>query len=240
VLVVAFTLLAIPLFYQVRADAKDSRETAKNTVLSRFFRDVAKNLRDNPPEDLQVEDAWQQWQEENPNCGSECDPTADPDGDGIPNRDEVNQGRNPYCNEEREGRQYCAGQPNEPPPVQNATQALNDVLWEGTLGPGQEDSFAVKPLVPNYDRWEVNWELSGFSGVSNTYRVRLLDANSVVFCCAQRTLDFLATSDRSGQTLERPGVPPSGASYRVDVETDALNGSWAILIRGVRAAADAA
>lgn len=234
VLAVAFVLLSVPLFYQVRADAADGRAEARNTFLSKMFRDVAKDIAKKPPEDLQVEDAWQQWQEQNPNCGSECDPDADADGDGMSNKDEIANKRNPACNEEKEGKEYCAGQPTVPPVVQNQTKALDDTLFEKTnVNAGFTEDFSVAAVAPEYDRWIVAYGVTGYQGV-NGYTVRLEDEAGESFCCDARNPEFLQDADSAESTLQGTSLPPSGATYTIRLDSQALQGQWYILVRGIR------
>lgn len=232
ILAVAFTLVSVPLFYQVRADAAESRETAKSTFLSKLFRDIARDLKQKPPEDLQVEDAWEKWQDENPDCGAACDPEADPDGDGVSNRDEVEQGRNPLCNEEKEGTEYCAGQPKGPPPV-NETKALDDILYDDSLGAQGQDSFDVDLVVPDYDRWVVSWSLTGYQGFGS-YDLLIQDEDGNVVWRTSNNVDILTGQDSGSETLDGEEMPASGANYTIRVQSEAFQGDWAILIRGLR------
>ncbi len=110
-LLIAFFLLMLPMFSQVKADTRDSLKEAKNTSLYKFSRELAKDFK--PPEDLentQVEDYWDDYQEQardaNPDCPA-CNPEADADGDNMTNKEEVEQGRNPLCHEEQYGVEYC-------------------------------------------------------------------------------------------------------------------------------------
>lgn len=110
-LLIAFFLLMLPMFTQVKNDTRDSLKEAKNTSLYKFSRELAKDFK--PPEDLentQVEDYWDDYQEQardaNPDCPA-CNPEADADGDNMTNKEEVEQGRNPLCHEEQYGVEYC-------------------------------------------------------------------------------------------------------------------------------------
>jgi hypothetical protein len=234
ILAVAFILVSVPLFYQVRADAAESRETAKSTFLSKFFRDVAHDMKAN--ENLQVEDAWQKWQEEHPDCGPECDPKADPDGDGVPNQEEVERGRNPNCNEEKEGEDYCKGRPEQPPPA-NAPEPLDDILFEKVDARASvEYSFHVATGKPNYDRWEITWSVTGYQGFGD-YQVILRDGQgSTLGCCASDSVDGFPLSDQDDGrgTLDGSRVPPSGADYSIQVDSSAFQGTWHLVVRGVR------
>jgi hypothetical protein len=108
---IAFFLLMLPMFSQVKADTRESLKEARSTALYKWARDMSKDFK--PPEDLentQVEDYWDDYQKEardaNPECPA-CNPDSDADGDNVTNKDEVEQGRNPLCNEEKYGHEYC-------------------------------------------------------------------------------------------------------------------------------------
>lgn len=108
-LFLAFTLLAVPLFSQVKADTRESVKQAPDTLLSQWAREVSQNFQPDKP--TQVEDAWgDQAREENPNCGAECDPDGDLDGDGVSNKEELERGTNPACNEDEYGEETCRQQ----------------------------------------------------------------------------------------------------------------------------------
>lgn len=107
---VMFFLLMLPMFSQVKADTRESLKEAKSTLMAQWMRDARTQLK---PEDLQeaeVEDYWaQEAQKHNPDCAN-CNADDDRDGDGVSNGDEYRQGRNPSCNEEKYGHEYCRGQ----------------------------------------------------------------------------------------------------------------------------------
>lgn len=241
ILAVAFILLSVPLFYQVRRDAADSKDTANSTFLSKYFREMAKTLKNKPPDDLQVEDAWQKWQDDHPNCGAACDPNGDPDGDGLTNKQEVEQGRNPNCNEEKEeaihGKGYCAGQPDQPKPGPNqTTPAMDIVLYRKTnAAQGFQDSFDVQRVQPDFDRWNVTWSVSGYQGVGGQYAWIVTDPNNKDRCCHATTVSLLQSSNHDQQTLEGSDRPAGGAHYSIRLDAgNAVGGSWSVEIHGVR------
>ncbi|MBI2078505.1 MAG: hypothetical protein HYT80_09085 [Euryarchaeota archaeon] len=139
VLFVILFLLMLPMFTQVKADARESAKEAKSTVLSKLFRQIAKDLKPEDVGDEEIEDYWARYgneaKEKDPNCGAACDPDADADGDGVSNKDEVKNGTNPKCNEKEKGEEFCKDiDPFTPVDPENQTKAfaydyLGTIFW---------------------------------------------------------------------------------------------------------------
>lgn len=239
ILLVAFTLLAGPLFFQVRADAQNDRTQAKSTLLSKFFRENFK-----PNDDVEVQDYWGDYQKDNPCSGPECNPKGDLDGDGVTNEDELREGRNPDCNEDTEPYEgYCRGQdqPPGPKPEPNATKALNDELFKrdgitySSSNPFST-SFNVPRKVPDYDRWVVSWNVTQYSGFGG-YTVEIRGFDETGYCCAQDSGPggLLGSTDSGQETITGEDVPPSGASYTISIDAGpTVEGRFDLLVRGVR------
>lgn len=236
-LLVVFSLLGVPLFYQVRADAQTSQEEASDTFFSKFFRDLVKRLKDHPDEDVEIEDAWaQRARELNPDCGAACDPGGDLDGDGMSNKDELDAGRNPACNETDQGDEYCRGQPDDHPPTNSTSPAPSSLLdtllyYRSNAKSGQEESFSVAEVSPAYDRWEVYWNVTDYR-VGTQYTVALVDDSSGArLCCRSVDTTPVTISDRGRETV----IPaPSPGTHRIRVDSDALDGTWELTVRALR------
>lgn len=217
ILIVAFTLLGIPLFYQVRADAQTSRDQAGNTLLSKLFNKAAQEFQ--PPDDLDVEDARA--------------PNADPDKDGLTNRQEEAQGRNPTCNEEKEGAAKCEDKQDSA--ANQSWPELNDELYyEPTGGSSLSEEFSVAaPEGPYYDRWKVYWNVTNYQSTADFKVVVEHTDNATQFCCATTGTTILRREYAESTTLSPP--PPPG-SYRIRVvpEGTVLSGTWELTIRGLR------
>ncbi len=242
-LLIAFTLLSVPLFFQARADAREDQSRVKNTTLAKFFDKVAKQIRGEDVNPENVEDYWGDYQKENPCTGPECNPDGDLDGDGMGNQAELEAGRNPDCNEETEEQEhwkgYCAGDPKPPGTGGNQTGALDDILFNKTgLSINFNNPFDVSSVSPNYDKWEVSWRVTGYQGTGYTVRIRGEDGATV--CCdrdsAVSTLLVGNQEDSGFDQVTGANVPPSGASYSLRIEGDSTttSGSWSVTVRGIR------
>lgn len=156
-LFLAFTLLAVPLFSQVKADTRESVKQAPDTLLSQWARGVSQELMPDKP--VQVEDAWgEQAKEQNPNCGVECDPDGDLDGDGVSNKEELERGTNPACNEKEYGEEFCRQQDDKfnvtTPDDENNTVPFRKMLLNETWSTNQ--GFETYPFTTEnltYDRF---------------------------------------------------------------------------------------
>lgn len=235
VLLSAFTLLSVPMFMQLREDSADAVPKAKSTVLSQWFAKLAKQLKDQKLDDKeQVEDYWgQQAQKNNPNCGANCDPNGDLDGDGMSNADEVRQGRNPACNEEKYGDDYCKGADRfnvttPPPDVTARRDLLLDRTFVYSSGSTLSESFAANY---NYTRIDVYVNASGYQGIK--WQVIVDPPSGTPGGCAvpgdanphlTATLFPMQTCD---WTDARAGT------HAARVDTTAVAGQWNVRVYGV-------
>lgn len=257
-LLIAFFLLMLPMFSQVKADTRDSLKEARNTALYKFSNDVAKNFK--PPEDLentQVEDYWDEYQEQardaNPDCPA-CNPDADADGDGLSNKEEVEQGRNPLCNEEEYSVEYCQNaDPNnltDPEDVlervprvflQNITFTRDNCTGTGGL-PGIQQScdtwfFEVQS---NFTRIEAFLNFTGFQG--SNWNVQMSsdeDGNYAEegFWSGSRPITGGSSpSEGSGTAEILPSAPTRHrATFTLSGDpTTGTGGTWTILVYGIR------
>lgn len=240
-LLAALVLFSGPLFHQVRADARDEKDQVKTTWGHKVGNEIAKWIDKDALKDAQVDDAWGEWQKNNEDCGPPCDPDGDLDNDGMTNREEIQQGRNPNCNEDVEGADVCAGKnpnPTEEPPVPPPIPAKDDLLYSIQQAPVDHfDSFTVTALDPEYDRWIVSWELRQYQGFDG-YRIIIDDEEGQTWCCDFVTTELLQSDDSGSRVLEGDDLPPSGADYTIQVSSNAFEGQWDLSVRGVRDAVE--
>jgi hypothetical protein len=219
-LLIAFALLAIPVFTQVKADTLDSVKQAPDTLLSQWSRDMAQNFRPDDVSDIEVEDAWyDRARQENPDCGPACAPEGDPDGDGVTNQEELENGTNPMCNENEYGDEYCAGVENDTnvtkPDDPNATQRYEAVLyqytWEGDQVPEEMLGFDSRDLQFDYFIIYMNatWGSAG-------YNVEISDEEGAVVFVRSEDTDPLGTGG---------GGQEAGVAEKYDAP---LNGSYTV------------
>lgn len=186
VLFVAFFLLMLPMFSQVKADTRNSLSEAKNTVMWQWSRDLAKNFKPDNLEDTEVEDYWADYGEEaqrqNPDCGADCGPDGDPDGDGVSNADEVREGRNPMCNEDELGHDTCknADQFNETTPDDVLDRVPVVLLANETMTYGQYCQASLPsttcrsftfPVNESFGRIDLYLNVTQFQGNGWTFNV---------------------------------------------------------------------
>jgi hypothetical protein len=128
-----------------------------------------------------------------------------------------------------------AGQPNTPPPTPNSTAALNDLLYEVENAPaGHSANFRVAEVRPNYDRWRIEWTLTGYSGLGS-YSIALRDEDGNRLCCPPRNIGIFQSSDSQTIVLDGESVPPSGFTYSISVEAGSFDsGAWTIRVYGQR------
>lgn len=193
-LVIAFFLLMLPMFSQVKADTRESLHEAKNTSMWKWTRDLQKSFKDANLEDTEVEDYWDEYREQaeqaNPEgCGDTCNPDGDPDGDGVNNSDEVEQGRNPACNEEKLGHDFCQGQdkfnvtkPDDVPEKLRRVQLANFTIRLSDCGAGfpiggvqcpetqffANDTFSAIEIIVN---------ITDYEGFNTAVQIRDPDGN---------------------------------------------------------------
>lgn len=241
ILLSVFTLLSVPLFFQVKADAGDDKDSVKTTWGNQFFREMIRNFKDAP--DAEVEDADAAWadylEETGQNCegnDAACDPTGDLDGDGVSNRDELKAGTNPNCNEDVEGKEVCEGRdPTEDPPAN--VSALNDVLYSAQgVQSGFQDSFVVNAVTPYYDLWRVEWAVTGYQGFGG-FQIIIEDEIGTNVCCESDNVNFPQDNTGEGnQSLVGEDLPGPG-NYTIRVESGfAVQGTWDLVVHGVRIA----
>lgn len=218
-LFLAFTLLAVPLFSQVKADTRESVKQAPDTLLSQWARDVSQNLQ--PDEPTQVEDAWgQQAREENPNCGAECDPSGDLDGDGVSNKDELDQGRNPACSEDEYGEDYCRQQTDQfnvtKPDDENSTtpfrKALIVVNWSL-----QDDGPASYTFDTEGISYDALWFYMNATYGNSGYQVEVYDAEETLIWEEQNDQEPLVDDQREEPPKEGNWSDPADGEYRIDL-----------------------
>lgn len=262
-LFVVFTLLSIPLFYQVRSDALDSRQEAKETTLAKFFYDILKAFKE-PPPDAQFEDFnYNKWRSmQDPEC-TNCGENDDQDGDGISNKEEADQGRNPNCNEDDEGFDVCQGKlqtetpttdpsgSGPPPPITYYAKELfhgTNIFLDGSqiLFP---ENVTAPPGTANYDRWDVYWNRTSsntqFGSSSGwAYRVEVVgESDGVMYCCSDVQVGPLEIPQQfmseSIPDTEFSILPPLGG-YGVRIVTTPGFGqplesyAWDVTIIGIR------
>ena len=156
-LLVAFFLLMLPMFTQVKQDTRDSLKEARNTSLYKFSNELMKDIK--KPSDLddtQVEDYWDEYQKEareaDPDCPA-CNPDADADGDGMSNKEEVEKNRNPLCNEEEKGVEHCQNvddKVEDPLPPPGVPVLLYNITF--TAG-GNCSNFQFQPFGGSCGTW---------------------------------------------------------------------------------------
>lgn len=222
---VVFTLLAAPIFYQEADDYDASKDTAKNTFFSKFFRDLVKNMKGESNPDVDVEDYWGELQRQNPNCGPECDPEGDLDGDGVKNADELKNGTNPACNEEELGAEYCRSQ-DPYHNVQNQTQThlppRTDILFsdEFSFSNPPEKEFTTNKSIP-YHEWVVFVNATNYSGFYYRVVIENKSSNSVVCCEEQQRIEVTGTTINEPKQRFEPA--PAHGTYRVRFPSDDNN-----------------
>lgn len=237
VLLAAFTLLTVPMFMQFREDTADAMPKAKDTALSKMFRDLSKQFKDQKLDpDEQIEDAWMQQAEEySQNCqGSACTAEGDLDGDGKSNADELRDGTNPACDESQWGDDYCRNAdrfnvttPAEPPRIPLRKVLLFNRTFTYTQGQNtMSDFFQVREV---YRTIEVYLNMTSFQGFS--WQVRVAHADPGKDCTRSNNNAFLAGPSASDSCFIE--APPLG-SYRVEVTTNvATAGTWHVMAYGV-------
>lgn len=251
-LLVAFFLLMLPMFSQVKADTRESLKEAKNTSLYKWSRDIAKDFK--PPEDLentQVEDYWDDYQEQareaNPDCPA-CNPDADADGDNVTNKDEVEQGRNPLCNEDEYSVEYCqnADKNNITDPDDVLAKVprvpLANLTWSAPedCSPGLlvEETCPLPFWANNTFRSiEAYLNVSGYQGFSWSL-VLMHETGSVPWeesgCWGSSTPP---TSPVTCSGTRRAESPPMG-NYTANLELSGgatgVQGTWNLMVYGIR------
>lgn len=257
ILLVVFTLVAVPLFHQVRKDVNEERYTAKNTPVMKFIRDLGRDM--NPPDDLEVEDAqFQEWQEKNPECGAKCDPNGDIDGDNKTNKQEIDEGTNPACNEREKGKEYCQGQSTDPPPPDpdnpgNVTEiAVTDTILSVDNGQADSEHPFDSPMPirysddtpnPYYHRWLISWQLSNYRGIFS-YTVYIVDANETIVFEEVRNMGVGSSTDSFQDEVDAVAEGLVNGQYRLRIDTQdpasgpTVQGDWDITIRATRDGTD--
>jgi hypothetical protein len=253
-LFVAFFLLMLPMFTQVKQDTRDSMKEARSTTLYKFSNQLMKDFK--PPEDTQVEDYWAEQQEQmrkdNPDCPA-CNPDGDADGDNVTNKDEVEQGRNPLCNEDKLGMEYCQnadrGNLTDPDdPLENVPRVL---IQDITFTPNNCTSV-VPGLPPNCRSWtfevtrnftllEAQLNVTDFQGSS--WSVDMVSENDGNWDEDEGTWSDSRGAGLPGSSQDYTGIArlsPSGPSpqeARFNFSggtTGDQGGTWHILVYGIR------
>jgi hypothetical protein len=227
-LFVAFILMAGPVFVQVKADTLDSAKEVPNTVLSKAFKSFMKSL-DIDRNSLSVEDAWfKEQKNKDPNCGVECDPDGDLDGDGMSNSEELKRGRNPACNENEYGEAYCKGADQHnvtPPPDPNGTKGVVRELANWTWL-GQNDSAVFRTNVNQISfttqdkKWDrflvfVNATVDGYG-----YRMVMRDEPGSALWTVGRQGDGVPRSPSKEPMQQTTLSSPENGTYRFEFTFD--------------------
>ena len=258
ILFVILFLLMLPMVNQVKADAKDSAKEAKSTLLSKWTRELVKSLKAENVGDAEVEDYWANYgneaKEKDPNCGAACDPNADPDGDGMSNKDEVKNGRNPKCNEEEKGADYCKGiDPYTPlpPDGENKTKTatyelLGVMMWragdssassncttQGGVPVTQSCAYRVQPLTRNFTRLLLYLNATQVQSVGWSWSSQVPSGAVVAWTGPQPSGGFDTQPRNYGPYEARIEAPPSG-DYRFRPNPQqGTSGTWTLSIYGL-------
>lgn len=245
VTLIVFSLLMLPMFNQVKADTRGSLKEAKNTWLSKMFREVSQDFKPRNLEDTEVEDYWaDQVKENNEDCRNDpnnpkCDANGDLDGDGMSNGDEVRAGRNPACNEDTEPNPgYCAGKDKfnvtEPDPVVAKIERL--LVFNSTWNFSQcgQSPLATQcgPARPfpvqgaNITMIEMWLNVTGFTGTSYSLRINGPGNEQLIIYTSQ----FGAQGDARNirRSTSEPSDPGTYSAQLTFPNGGAQSGTWQI------------
>lgn len=239
VLFAAFTLLSVPMFQQLRDDSAEAAPKAKDTFMSKFFRDLSQQFKDQKDQDADVEDVWGDLaRQSNPDCGATCDPNGDLDGDGVSNADENRQGTNPACNEKTYSKEYCEGKDKynvtkDPvPPVLNGRREL--LLNRTFYANGGQNQAAHFEMRTQYNYTELYLNVTNHQGFDWTVTYEKSDPPREGMCERTRSgTPALTPQPKSSYSCTGLLRPPTG-NYTVSLDAfAATSGSWEVVVYGI-------
>lgn len=243
---VMFFLLMLPMFSQVKADTRESLKEAKGTLMAQWMRDTRNQLKPEDLQDAEVEDYWaQEAQKHNPDC-EDCNADDDRDGDGVSNGDEYRQGRNPSCNEEKYGHDYCRGQDkfnlttDEPVKRRLEDVQLLNYTWQVPTPACQASTFPARqcpsqPFVVNqtFARLRLYLNVTQYSGVSWSLTRTTPPSSSEPATQWDRQPSCSLSCSASTQHVGTVETPPQ-TDYRYLIQHTATQaGVWNLRVYGV-------